>query len=131
LKKGLFIAALACLAAIYGIKSFHRYTLEKHSRHRVEGMLSNLQKGRIADEQDAIGFWHTGYLEAPSEATANQFANWRSQRHLDSVQTYSLVSSKVPEASNAAVQMCEIEFVVNGRHLRIRARDGVPLEWID
>ena len=130
MKKFILFLVVAGVLAVQGYKILDRKADERNSRERISKMFERLQSGSLADEQEAIGYWRVGHPESASEETANAFARFRARKGLRKIETYAITSSHVVDGSGAARS---IEFVclVNGRELRIRARHGFPLEWID
>jgi hypothetical protein len=127
--KKLLVVLVLGIAAFQVYKISERKTFESHTKKRVEGMLANLQKGRVADEQDAIGFWKIGRPMAPAESDSNEFANFRSRGGLGAVQSYSITSATYAPADSTEGEHVDVAFVVNGKPMKIRARPVGALEW--
>jgi len=131
MKKFLLIAIVLGFAAFQGFKVLDRRADERNARQRVSLMFERLKSGTLADEQDAIGYWHVGHPEAASEATANEFARFRADRKLGRIESFTLLSSQLVELSDASQRHVDIICNVNGTQLKIRAVHAFPLQWID
>ena len=130
MRKFLIVIAVLAVAGFFGYKKLDGRALEENSRTRVEGMLTSLRSGSLADEQEAIGYWRVGHPEAASEANANAFARFRAEGPLAEVKSFTIVSTQLIPASSADARSVEITVDVNGKPLRLRARHKQPLEWI-
>jgi hypothetical protein len=118
------------IAAVQIFKMTDRRAFEESSRKRVQLMLENLQAGGTSYEQDAMGYWRVGHPKTANEDKANDFARFRSQGGLGGVQSFSITSTKLNEATNTYDRYVEIAFVVNSKPLRVRAKQARPLEWV-
>ncbi len=131
MKKFLLIVIVLGFVAFQGYKILDRKADERNARQRVSMMFERLKSGTLADEQDAIGYWHVGHPEAASEATANEFARFRAERKIGRVESFTLLSSKLVELGDASQRHVDIICDVNGQQLNIRAVHAFPLQWND
>ena len=99
MKKFLIAVVVLAAAGLVGFKKLDNSAFERNSRLRVENMLKNLQTGRLADEQEAIGYWRVGHPEAATEASVSAFARFRAEGSLGEVKSFSIVSNsgRTPE----------------------------------
>ena len=129
MKKFLLIVIVLGFAAFQIFKYTDRKAFEENSRKRVQAMFEGLQRGDTASEQDAIGYWRIGHTEAPSQDSVNGFARFRSAGSLGGVQSFSIVSTQLVDASDTYTRYVDVTCLVNSKTLRIRARHHQPLEW--
>ncbi len=131
MKKFLLIAVVLGVVAFQGYKILDRKAEERNARQRIATMFERLKGGTLADEQEAIGYWRVGHPEVPSEESVNLFARFRAKRGLGKIESYTVVSSRVAEGGDTSQRFIDFVCTVNGREVKIRARHGQPLEWID
>lgn len=131
MKRFLLIVIVLGFVAFQGYKVLDRKAEERNARQRVSLMFERLKSGTLADEQDAIGYWRVGHPEPATEASANEFSRFRSERNLGRVESFTLLSSQLVELGDASQRHVDIICTVNGHQLKIRAVHTFPLQWID
>ena len=134
--KKLIIVGVIIVAIIFGVqyfkktdqRAFHTFSVE-----RVQNLFDNLESGRTADQQDAIGYWRVGHPEATDEGKLTRFENFMNKKGLNSIKikSYEYVSSELIDGDDVVNRYVLLRCKVEGRDLSMIIRHKMPIEWAD
>jgi hypothetical protein len=106
-------------------RAFHDY-----AKDRVQKTFDSLKSGKIADQQDAIGYWRIGHPEPATEGALNSFEKFLAEKQLTlRVGSYQYVSSEVVDGEDQVNRSVRLVCMVDGKRLTLTVRQGHALDW--
>lgn len=132
LKKLLIIGCLVALI-IFGVRYFKntdQQVFHEVSVDRVQKMFDNLESGRTADKQDAMGYWRVGHPEGASQEILAAFEAFLEKKGLPrQIQSYEYVSSELIDGDDMVNRYVLLKCRIEGWDLSMIIRHKIPIQW--